>query len=189
MRNMHTYANTKVCADTSYVLRSVRFCSYYEWKIFYFLIVFFFLTFKTSSNFFDSKCSYTITCESAILVHYEVPTLCLQSVHRSKISIRIEIVVTKHVHVHTNQRKMLGGLFVILISPGFSFYHVCVCAMCVSLMLNFHRFDDTRLHANDIFITKFKCVMKWKFITENSRRTYARKTRNETIIIRRIIGV
>lgn len=40
---------------------------------------FFFLTFKTSSYFFDSKCSYTITCESAILVHYEVPTLCLQS--------------------------------------------------------------------------------------------------------------
>lgn len=52
MRNMHTYANTKVCADTSYVLRSVRFCSCYEWKIFYFLIVFFFLTFKTSSYFF-----------------------------------------------------------------------------------------------------------------------------------------
>lgn len=93
-------------------------------------------------------------------------------VHRSKISIRIEIVVTKH--VHKNQPKMLEGLFVILISAGFSFYHVCVCAaMCASLILNFYRFDDTRLHANDICITKFKCVMKWKFITENSRRTYA----------------
>lgn len=189
MRNMHTYANTKVCADTSYVLRSVRFCSYYEWKIFYFLIVFFLSHFQDVIQFFRFQMfihNYVWKRDSRTL--WSAYTL-FTIVHRSKISIRIEIVVTKHVHVHTNQQKMLGGLFVILISPGFSFYHVCVCAMCVSLMLNFHRFDDTRLHANDIFITKFKCVMKWKFITENIRRTYARKMRNETIIIRRIIGV
>lgn len=146
-------------------------------RYFIFSSFFFFLTFKTSSYFFDSKCSYTITCESAIFVHYEVPTLCLQSYIVAKFPYGLRSL-SQGTYTQINRKcwKVCLLFWYRLVFPVITC--VCVCAaMCASLMLNFYQFDDTRLHANDIFMTKFKCVMKWKFITENSRRTYALKKR------------